>query len=369
LFSSPQTRHIYLIRHGKPEFPGGVLRCIGSTDLPLSREGERQAQRLGTFFENIPLTAVYTSTLTRAVQTAEAATRGKLPVIRSDALRELDCGLWEGLTFEEIQGKYPLLYAKRGTDPEQFAPEGGERFDEGLARFRAGVEQALRASMGDIAVVAHASVNRLLICSLLGKPFREVYSISQPYGGISEISVQTGILTVGRIGFLPVALPDEETIRNLWEEHHTPDAVRNHCRAVAEKALELARSLEERGYPLNKELIYSAALSHDIARAEPDHAARGAKWLAGEDYESIADIIAAHHDLDEEEDSPVTEKTVVYLADKLVSEDKEVTLEERFAKSAEKCVTPEAKAEHKRKYDQAAAAFERVQRRLKKEQF
>ncbi len=368
MFSSPQTRHIYLIRHGKPEFPGGVLRCIGSTDLPLSREGERQAQRLGAYFEDIPLTAVYTSTLARAVRTAKAAVRGKLPVIRSEALRELDCGLWEGLTFEEIRARYPELYEKRRTNPERYPPERGERFDEGLARFRAGVEQALRESTGDIAVVAHASVNRLLLCSLLGKPYREVYTIPQPYGGISEINVQNGVLTVGRIGFLPVTLPDEETIRSLWEEYHTPDAVKNHSCAVAEKALELARRLEKSGYPLNKELIYSAAMLHDIARAEHDHPARGAKWLAGEGYGSVADIIAAHHDLQEEEDSPVTEKTVVYLADKLVSGEREVTLDERFAKSAEKCVTPEAKAEHKRKYEQAAAALKRVQRRLKKEQ-
>jgi uncharacterized domain HDIG len=345
-----------------------VLRCIGSTDFPLSREGERQAQQIGIYFENIPLTAVYASTLTRAVQTAEAAAQGKLPVIRSEALRELECGLWEGLTFEEIRARYPELYEKRRTDPERYPPEQGERFGKGLARFRAEVERVLGESTGDIAIVAHASVNRLFLCSLLGKPLKEVYSIRQPYGGISEIQVQSGVLTVGRIGFLPVTLPDEETIRNLWEECHTPERVRAHSRAVAEKALELARRLEESGYPLNKELIYSAAMLHDISRAEPDHAAHGAKWLAGEGYENIADIIAAHHDLEEEEDSPVTEKTVVYLADKLISDDKEVTLDERFAKSAEKCVTPEAKAEHQRKYNQAAAALERVQRRLKKEQ-
>lgn len=367
MLSAQPVRSIYLIRHAKPEFPGGVLQCIGSTDLPLSQEGERQAQRLGAYFENIPLKAIYTSTLTRAIQTAEAAARGKFPVIRMEGLRELNCGLWEGLTFEEIRARYPELYEKRGTDPEKFAPERGERFDEGLARFRAGVELAFGESTGDIGVVAHASVNRLLLCFLLGKPFREVYSIPQPYGGISEIWAQSGALTVGRIGFLPAELPDEETIRSLWKEYHTPERVRNHCRAVAEKALELTFRLEESGCPLNRELVYCAAMLHDIARAEPDHAARGARWLAREGYKSVANIIAAHHDLDEEEDSPVTEKTVVYLADKIISEDTEVTLYERYAKSAGKCVTLEAKAEHKRKYNQAVSALERVERRLKEE--
>lgn len=359
-------RHIYLIRHGRPEFPNEVPCCIGRTDFPLSQAGLLQAQKLGSYFGEIPLESVYCSPLTRAVQTAEEIARSKVPVYKVEALQELYCGVWEGLTFEKIKSRYPELYAKRGTDPLHYAPEQSERFPEGLARFRSALEQIIQKSSGNIAIVAHTSVNRLLLCSLLQKSLNELYSIRQPYGCINELILENGILQVGRIGFPPQEYPDEDTIRSFWKQYHTPEKVIAHCRAVAQKAMKLTDSLADNGYELNRELIYSAAMLHDIARTEPDHPAQGAKWIAKEGYENVAAVIAVHHDLNEGEQDLVSEKTIVFLADKLICEDKEVSLEERFAKSILKCTTPEARSSHKRKQEQATAAYARVQRLLEK---
>lgn len=360
------VRHIYIIRHGEPEFPNGQRCCIGRTDVPLSQLGKVQAQRLQNYFADTPLTAVYCSTLTRAVQTAEIIAQNRLPVNRLVTLQELDSGLWEGLTFEEIRRKYPELYAKRKVHPEQFTPEKGELFSDGLQRFRSAVNEVLRESDGDIALVAHASVNRLLLCFLLEKPFSQIYTVPQPYGCINELIMQNRILQVMRYGFMPDEFPDETVIRCLWKKYHTPESVIAHCRAVARKADELAQQLAESGCLLNRKLIFSAALLHDIARGEPNHPAKGADWLAREGYEAVAEIIAAHHDLNEQENHPITEKAVVYAADKLICGEREVSLDERFAKSLEKCQTPEAIAAHKRKYNQAAAVFAKIRRRLKR---
>lgn len=198
-------RHIYLIRHGEPEFPDGVRCCIGRTDLCLSQEGRRQAKRLGGYFAKIPLTAVYCSTLTRAVQTAYEIIRDGVPLSQVEALQELYSGLWEGLTFDEIREKYPQQYAKRGIDPEHFTPNQGGSFEEGICRFQAAVKQIVDESTGNIVIVAHATVNRLLLCSLMQKSFNKVYSVSQPYGCISEITEENGTIKVGRVGFLPSA--------------------------------------------------------------------------------------------------------------------------------------------------------------------
>lgn len=359
-------RHIYLIRHGQPEFPNEVPRCIGRTDFPLSKAGLLQAQKLGSYFGEIPLESVYCSPLARAVQTAEEIAQTKIPVYKVEALQELYCGVWEGLTFDEIRSRYPELYAQRGTDPLQFAPERSERFPEGLARFRSAVEEIIKKSSGNIAIVAHTSVNRLLLCSLLKKSLNDLYSIRQPYGCINDLILENGALQVGRIGFPPQEYPDEDTIRGFWKQCRTPENVIAHCRAVAQKAMTLTEKLADNGYLLDRDLIYSAAMLHDIARTEPDHPAQGAKRVAKEGYENVAAVIAAHHDLNEGEQDPVTEKTIVFLADKLICEDKEVSLEERFAKSILKCTTPEARSSHKRKQEQAAAAYARVQRLLEK---
>ena len=359
-------RHIYLIRHCRPEFPDGLECCISRTDYPLSQEGIRQADQLENYFSTIPLMAVYCSSLTRAVQTAEAIARANVPVFQKEALREIDCGQWEGLTFAEIKERYPEQYELRGIDPVRFVPEQGECFMDGLSRFQSAVEQIFNESTGDIAIVVHASVNRLFLCWLLQTDLKELFSLSQPYGCINEIIQEQNRLYVKRIGCMPEEFPDEETIRGLWKRYRTPENVIAHCRAVAEKAMLLTNELKESGYELNKKLIYSAAMLHDIARSEPDHAVWGAKRIAKEGYEKVADVIACHHDLNEEENDPVTEKTIVFLADKLVSEDREVTLEERFAGSAVKCITAEAKAFHRRSFNQASAALTRVRRLIRK---
>lgn len=360
-------RHIYLIRHCRPEFPNGSECCLSRTDTPLSEEGAVQAEQLGRYFSDIPLTAVYCSRLTRAVQTAEAIVRQDVLVIEKEALQEIDCGGWEGMTLAEVRKKYPEQYARRGIDPVGFVPKQGESLSDGLSRFQSAVEQILSESTGDIAVVAHASVNRAFLCSLLQKDLHEVYSLPQPYGCINKLIQEQDSLRAERIGFLAEDYPDETIIRCLWKRYCTPEMVIAHCRAVAGKAMRLAKALSENGYVLNAKLIYSAAMLHDIARSEPDHAVVGAKWLLKEGYGKVADVIVCHHDLTEDEYDPVTEKTIVFLADKLVSEDREVTLEERFTKSASKCLTAEAKASHTRKYDQALAALSRVQLLTSKE--
>ena len=354
-------RHIYLIRHGQPEFPNGTERCIGRTDLPISEEGERRARLLCKYFSEKPLTAVYCSTLLRSVQTAKLLAGEGLAPMQIEDLQELSCGEWEGLTLDEIKIRYPEQYERRGLDPEGFSREVGESFNDGLSRFRAAMEKVINESSGDIAVVAHASVNRLYLCYAQNKNLNELYSIPQPYGGINEILQENDRLYVGRVGFLPFDIPEEMEIRRLWKKYHTPENVIAHCHAVADKALKLTSELGKSGCELDKELIYAAALLHDIARAEPNHSEQGAKWLAKEGYVKVAALIAAHHHLDERESDPVTEKTVVYLADKLVLEDREVTLEERFALSAAKCVTAEAKASHEQKYSEALTALKRVQ--------
>lgn len=354
-------RHIYLIRHGRPAFPNDVPRCIGKTEYPLSETGFREAKDLSLYFEEIPLEAVYCSKLIRAVQTADAIARGILPVFKQDGLKELSCGVWEGLTFEEIKEKYPQLYEKRGTNPQQYCPEQSEPFDKALLRFRLAIEQILDGSTSNIAIVSHASVNRLFLCSLLKYNLNDIYSIRQPYGCINEIREENGILYVENIGYLPQKYPDEDKIKSLWRKYHTPEKVIAHCRAVTQEAMKITEELASCGYSLNSRLIFSAAMLHDLARLCPDHSALGAKWVANEGYDEVAAVIAAHHRLNEGKQSPVTEKTIVFLADKLILEDRQVTLEERFSHSAVKCLEPEAQNSHREQQKQAFAALERIQ--------
>jgi len=353
-------RNIYLIRHGRPEFPDGRECCIGLTDYPLSEEGFLQAEKLRLYFAEIPLTAVYCSDLTRAEQTAESIAGGALPLILDPALREIYCGTWEGLTFSEIKDKYPEQYEIRGIDPISVVPDNGEKFSDGLSRFKKAVEKILESSLGDIAIVAHSTVNRLFLSMLTQRSLRELFSLPQPYGCINIISENSGELCVQDIALMPEKAPDEDMIEILWKRYKTPEKVVRHCKAVAKKALAITGELENSGYRLDGELIRASALLHDIVRAEPDHTEKGARALTKEGYPSVAAIIAEHHFLNWRAGDPVSEKMVVYLADKLILGEKEVSLDERFAESLLKCATDEEKAYHQKKYEQAREALDHI---------
>ena len=132
-------KKVYLIRHGLPNFPGGKGMCIGTTDIPMGEAGLTQARAMAEKLP--PVTAVFSSPLTRALQTAEAI---GLPITILDDLREMHAGEWDGLTFDQIRTRYPELYAARGKDLSLPLP-GAEDHEAGCARFAAAMAAANRA--------------------------------------------------------------------------------------------------------------------------------------------------------------------------------------------------------------------------------
>ena len=155
-------KKVYLIRHALPAFPNGSKMCLGITDIPLGCQGIEQANAMAATLP--PVTAVYSSPLRRAIQTAQAI---GLPVQILSGLREIYAGDWDGLTFAEIRQRYPELYAARGLD-KTIPPPGSEDEEAALIRFRADLEQAAAEAPGDFAVVAHGGIIAKYLQSLTG---------------------------------------------------------------------------------------------------------------------------------------------------------------------------------------------------------
>ena len=149
--------------------------------------------------------------------------------------------------------------------------------------------------------------------------------------------------------------PSEDECVYLLDRYKTHKDVVSHCKAVSRKALQITESLHS-SCRLDRALIKSAALLHDIAKAEKNHALAGFDFLLRRGYPRVAEIVLYHHNLKSEDLENVTESTVVFYADKLICKTDEVTLEERFSRSRELCSTPEAHAAHQRQYHQALKA-------------
>ncbi len=181
-------RNIYLARHGAVEHQSGVKCYIGQTDLCLSKEGIEQAEKLAAKLRPIPLTAIFSSDLGRASDTAKII--GALHGIETTAMssfREIALGDWEGLTFEDVRRLHPAEYEQRGRDIAHFRPSGGESFTDCARRVIPAFRDAIYSTRGDILIVAHAGVNRILLCFAMGKPLSELFEIEQDYCCLNRI--------------------------------------------------------------------------------------------------------------------------------------------------------------------------------------
>ena len=177
-------KNLYLIRHGLPDFPGGKRLCLGTTDIPLGAAGLAQAKAMAAALPAV--SAVYSSPLRRARQTAEAI---GLPITVVDDLRELHAGEWDGLDFDRIRTQFPDLYAARGMDKTLPLP-GGENHAAGLARFRSAMERIAEQSSGDFAVVAHGGIIAHFLRSIGGAWYKP------DYAEIIPISYENGTFTL-----------------------------------------------------------------------------------------------------------------------------------------------------------------------------
>lgn len=345
-------RKIYLIRHGKPDFPGGKRLCLGRTDIPLGALGRMQACLLGQELKG-RVSRVFSGPLSRAVQTAKALSRDFTVL---DGLTELSAGDWDGLDFDEIARRWPALYAARGENPNLPIP-GAEDAGAGQKRFLAAVREAIDASEGDIAIASHISVNQLLLGHALGISPYEARQFRLPYGCYCELEFDsTNRFTVASVGRLPKPALTPELAEKLLLAAAPGERVTAHSRAVAKEALRIAGALP---LPLDKALLESAALLHDIARAQPCHGALGGRWLRELGYDRAAELVESHHDL---KIGSLDEKAILYIADKCVREDRQVSLKERFEGSAARCKDREALEAHRRRYEAALKLKEEINR-------
>jgi len=340
------SRRIFLIRHAMPDIPLGERWCVGGrSDFPLGRLGRIQASRLPFVKELDGVQAVYASPLVRAIETARPLCEA--PRIMP-GLEEQDMGVWDGLSFREIMARYPELYAARERDPS-LLPDGAESNGEVAARMRKAIERALRESEGNIALVSHKGA----IAAITGQRSRLGYT------SLTVLEEENGALRVRDVGLSPRAELTDELCLAMLRASGADEALIAHCRAVAALADEMSAALTEKGIALDSEAIHAAALLHDIAKGERDHAVVGGLWVKELGLPNLAEIVRQHTEPDSD---ALNEAGVVFLADKLVRGEARVGLEERFGASLAKCKTPEARAAHARRFELARSLKNTIDR-------
>ena len=187
---------MYLLRHGATDVnTAHPPRLQGrGMNLGLSDVGRRQAECAAEFFASRPLTAVYSSPLLRAQETAGLiAARHALSVHTIDELIEVDVGQWEGRAWVEIEQTEPEAYQRFMADPGAHGYAGGESFLDVQRRVAPAMAEVLAANDGGrILVVAHNIVNRAYLASLLNLPLAFSRMIHQDNCGINIVRLKDG---------------------------------------------------------------------------------------------------------------------------------------------------------------------------------
>lgn len=160
---------LIFVRHGQ-SVSNLEMRFTGQKETLLTELGHAQAQATARFLERYPIDKIYSSDLTRAMQTAEytAAAKG-LPIIPSKAFREINAGLWEGLHYEDLKVRFPESYSRWLQDIGRAHANGGESVLELAARVYAETDRILSENQDKcVAIFTHATPVRMMGCRWFG---------------------------------------------------------------------------------------------------------------------------------------------------------------------------------------------------------
>jgi alpha-ribazole phosphatase len=179
---TPHTR-IHLIRHGQV-VGHDQKRYNGQTDVALTDLGVEQYHRLKERLAGTPISACYTSDLTRCVTGANIICgQFSIDPVRRSELRELNIGIWEGLTWQEIQTNWPEEWQARLADLVHFRVTQGENLLEVEARVMPVIDEIVERHKGqELLVVGHGGVNRIVLLNAIGAPLAGMFNIEQTYG-------------------------------------------------------------------------------------------------------------------------------------------------------------------------------------------
>jgi len=215
---------ILLIRHGESE-ANIYHKFSGSMDVKLTEKGIWQAARLANRLQEEKIDQVYCSTLTRAKHTAEIVFKSRKKKIISNAgFMEMNFGIWEGLTYEEVKSKFGLSEDYFSWQPyiniKVPIPEGESiiKLNERVMHAFTGILDKHKASKKDetIAIVCHGGTIRIILLNALNMELEKIWNLAQDSTALNIIYYDNGPAIVKLVN-------DTSHLDNWWENDKKED--------------------------------------------------------------------------------------------------------------------------------------------------
>ena len=182
---------LLLIRHGENEFVKTGKLPGHLPGIHLNERGQKQAQALAEALKDVPLKAIYSSPLERAMETAEPiAAVHQLEIIQESGLRDANVGKWEGKSLKVLRLTNAWKVVQHSPSRFQF-PEGESCIDlqTRIANALEGIVKKHNKPKDIIAVVFHADPIKLAVAHFLGLPLDHFQRLSCDTGSVSALYV------------------------------------------------------------------------------------------------------------------------------------------------------------------------------------
>lgn len=182
----------YILRHAHKEFGGYYNPELRHQDEPITAKGREAAQKLWTFFCDKQISAIYMSRYLRTAQTIEyVSSQLNISPVVDERLNEVDNGLFEKMSEQEIQRQYPDTWQAFRERKQDFRFPEGETGEEARQRIAAFLNEKQKQHSGqNIIAVCHEGLVRVTACHILGLPVYDRWNFRVDFCGILEIKYQ-----------------------------------------------------------------------------------------------------------------------------------------------------------------------------------
>ena len=195
---------IIFVRHGYSE-SNKEKRFCGQRDVPLDALGHSQAEQMKEYLlKNYTIDAIYSSDLCRVVDTVKPIANALNKEIHtSEALREVNVGIWQGMLVEDVKIKYPKAFLRYKETPGLTRFEGGEGYDDILARALPAVQKIAAENEGKTVIIGtHGGVIRALRALWTGISLERMEELPQvPNASLTVAECEGGAVTLREVGY------------------------------------------------------------------------------------------------------------------------------------------------------------------------
>ena len=179
-----------MVRHGETDL-NRDRRFRGMSEAPLNEQGRLESKGAARMLSNRGITSVYTSPVRRAAETAEIIA-GEIGagVVINDGLIDIDYGEWQGLTVDEVQGKFGReMLESWMQDPGRFAFPGGESMQDVHSRLEPTLLGIVRENPGgNVTAVSHLAVLKVCFTVMMGVELGWFWKLGLENGSVGLFS-------------------------------------------------------------------------------------------------------------------------------------------------------------------------------------